>query len=63
MKRTSRKLFIVLILLLFFIGCEDKPLPFEPENDTNENISLAKRGGMQSEIFMDRLASRFIDQA
>lgn len=63
MKNTTRILMTLLITLLFFIGCEDKPLSFEPENNANENISLSKKWGLESELFIVRKALRFIKQA
>ncbi len=45
MKNTLRALLTLSIPLLFFISCEDKPLPFEPKNNTDDNhlLSIEKK--------------------
>ena len=41
MNNALRALLTLTITLLFFISCEDKPLPFEPKNNTGENNFLS----------------------
>ena len=64
MKNIFKVLLTFLIPLLFFMGCEDKPLPFEPDYNTTENNSLFKRIlGLESESIVARQAAKFIEQA
>ena len=58
MKNTFKVLITFFIPILFFIGCEDKPLPFEPQYNTNENITLSKTGVVESAFGTDKQASK-----
>ena len=64
MKNTQNILLMLFITVLIVIGCEDKPLPFEPINSTNENSSLSKEAWVrESGFFIEKMASKFIGQA
>jgi hypothetical protein len=50
------------IPLLFFIGCEDKPLPFEPNNEITVKESLGKREFEDHKFFNNQKAKIFADK-
>ncbi|MFC1785641.1 hypothetical protein ACFL0J_08475, partial [Candidatus Neomarinimicrobiota bacterium] len=63
MKNMFNVLLTLCIPVLFFIGCEDKTLPFEPVSHTNENSSLSKIVKFAPESFHKEKAERFMEQA